>query len=177
MKLFDGLPVECKARADFAKTGQEWVFFLKPTVLRKAAQRLYKDGWFVEDVLALDTTDGMLVVYHFDKMTKPGRITLKVLVSGAEPKVPTISDIFQGADWHERETCDFHGVVFEGHANLIPLLLPAEEDQRIEPPLLKTDKKRTGLKSLMSLYETETCSAAVEALFADEPAEEAPAEG
>jgi NADH-quinone oxidoreductase subunit C len=177
MKLFDNLPIECKARADYEKTGQEWVFFFKPGVLRKAAQRLYKDGWFLEDLLALDTTDGMLLVYHFDKMSRPGRVTLKVLTSGTEPKIPTISDIYQGADWHEREVYDFHGVVFEGHPNLIPLLLPAEEDQRIEPPLLKTDKKRTGLKNLMSLYETEVCSAAVEALFTEEPAEEAPAEG
>lgn len=177
MKLFDGLPMECKIKAEFAATGQEWVVFLKPTVLRKAVQRLRDDAWFVEDVLALDTTDGILVVYHFDKMSRPGRVTLKVLISRDAPKIPTISDIFQGADWHERETYDFHGVIFEGHQNLIPLLLPAEEDQRIAPPLLKDDKKRTGLKTIMSLNEPEVCTAAIKALFADEPAEAAPAEG
>ncbi|MGE4293172.1 MAG: NADH-quinone oxidoreductase subunit C [Desulfovibrio sp.] len=177
MNLFDGLPLECKAKADFAATGQEWVFFLKPTVLRKAVTRLREDAWFIEDVFALDTTDGILVVYHFDKMTSPGRVTLKVLVSRENPTVPTISDIFQGADWHERETFDFHGVLFEGHQNLIPLLLPAEEDQRIAPPLLKDDKKRLGLKAVMSLYETQACTDAIKALFADAPAEEAPAAG
>lgn len=177
MNLFDGLPLECKVKADFAATGQEWVLFLKPSVLRKAVQRLRDDAWHIEDVLALDTTDGILVIYHFDKMSRPGRVALKVLVSRENPSVPTISDIFQGADWHERETFDFHGVNFEGHENLIPLLLPAEEDQRIDPPLLKDDKRRLALKSVMSLGEPEVCTDAIKALFADEPAEEAPTAG
>ncbi|MEF2145164.1 MAG: NADH-quinone oxidoreductase subunit C [Desulfovibrionaceae bacterium] len=177
MKLFDGLSIECLAKADYAKTGQEWVLFLKPATLRKATKRLYDQGYFLEDICALDSTDGILLVYHFDSMVKPGRITFKVLTSREEPKVPTISDIFHGANWHERETYDFHGVDFEGHPDLIPLLLPAEEDQRIDPPLLKSDKTRSGLKSIMSLYETESCSGAVQALFADDPAEETPAAG
>lgn len=177
MNLFDGLPLECLAKADYAATGQAWVVFLKPAVLRKAVQRLRDDDWFLEDVFALDTADGILLLYHFDKMFRPGRITLKVLVSHEEPKVPTISDIFQGADWHERETYDFHGVQFEGHPNLIPLLLPAEEDMRVAPPLLKDPKKRLGIKAIMVLGEPVICSDAVKALFADESADKAPTAG
>jgi len=42
--------------------------------------------------------------------------------------VPTISAVFPGANWHERETHDFFGIRFAGHPNLIPLLLPEDAD-------------------------------------------------
>ena len=43
----------------------------------------------------------------------------------------TISPVFPGANWHERETHDFFGIVFRGHPNLEPLLLP--EDATYHP--------------------------------------------
>jgi NADH-quinone oxidoreductase subunit C len=46
----------------------------------------------------------------------------------ATPEIPTISSIFAGADWHERETHDFFGIKFIGHPNLTPLLLPEDAD-------------------------------------------------
>ena len=58
-------------------------------------------------------------------------------------EVPSISNIYHGADWHERETRDFYGVVFSGHPNLKPLLLD-EEDADFHPLL----KEETNLKSL-----------------------------
>jgi NADH-quinone oxidoreductase subunit C len=51
--------------------------------------------------------------------------------------MPTISDIFDGANWHERETRDMFGVVFTGHPYLEPLLLPEEDADR--RPLLKAE--------------------------------------
>ncbi len=40
--------------------------------------------------------------------------------------IPTLTEIFKSADWHERETFDMFGINFEGHKNLRRILLPAE---------------------------------------------------
>jgi NADH-quinone oxidoreductase subunit C len=49
--------------------------------------------------------------------------------------VPSIASIYPAADWHERETRDMFGIVFEGHPNLVPLLLP--DDMTDHFPLRK----------------------------------------
>ena len=73
----------------------------------------------------------MEVVYDFNRMTQPCRVTLRVRVPRETPEVPTISKIFGGADWHEREAHEMFGIVFLGHPNLTPLLLP--EDATFHP--------------------------------------------
>jgi NADH-quinone oxidoreductase subunit C len=44
----------------------------------------------------------------------------------AAGRLPTVSDLWAGANWHERETWEMFGVVFDGHPNLAKLLLPEE---------------------------------------------------
>jgi NADH-quinone oxidoreductase subunit C len=56
--------------------------------------------------------------------------------------MPTIADIFDGANWHERETKDMFGVVFSGHPYLKPLLL-TEEDPDLKPLLKSEDTVKT----------------------------------
>ncbi|MBA2608057.1 MAG: NADH-quinone oxidoreductase subunit C [Actinobacteria bacterium] len=51
-------------------------------------------------------------------------ITLKVDLADDEPRVATITDVFAGADWHERETWEMYGFDFVGHAGLRHLYLP-----------------------------------------------------
>lgn len=63
------------------------------------------------------------VSYSFKSMTTAGaRIRLKVLVSEADIKVPTLTDLYKSADWLEREVFDQYGIVFEGHPDLRRLL-------------------------------------------------------
>ena len=47
-------------------------------------------------------------------------------VDGAPAAVPTITDVFDGADWHEREAHEMFGIHFEGHPNLAHIYLPTE---------------------------------------------------
>ncbi len=53
-------------------------------------------------------------------------LALKVAVPLAKPEVPTVMDIWVGADWHERETWDLMGVRFTGRAELPRILLPED---------------------------------------------------
>jgi NADH-quinone oxidoreductase subunit C len=52
------------------------------------------------------------------------RVTLKCDVPRSEPRVPTATTVYGGADWHERETWELFGVIFTGHPRLRRLLLP-----------------------------------------------------
>ena len=81
--------------------------------------------------------DELEIVYDFNHYSSFCRLTVRVRVPRSNPKIPTISAIYPGADWHERETHDFFGIKFIGHPNLIPLLLPEDSDFH---PLLKDFK-------------------------------------
>jgi NADH-quinone oxidoreductase subunit C len=81
--------------------------------------------------------DEMEIVYDFNHYKSFCRIAVRVRVPRSNPQLPTISKIYPGADWHERETHDFFGIKFIGHPNLIPLLLPEDSDYH---PLLKDFK-------------------------------------
>jgi len=61
------------------------------------------------------------VVYHFLSPTKNARIRVKVEADEATA-VPSIIEVFPGADWYERETYDLYGVLFSGHPDLRRLL-------------------------------------------------------
>ena len=171
LQALEGVATQCVAKQDKGTTGNVWSVFLDPGQIVKAARQLYEAEYSLEDVLALDVQEGFLVLYHFNRWTIEERVTLRVFVSKANPAVPSIASIFQGAEWHERETRDFHGITFEGNPNLVPLLMPAEDVD--VHPLIKTDKIRKSIKEILSLGEVVSCSAELEALFAEEEAEEA----
>lgn len=136
-------------------SGSAWSVHLNPDKLIEAVQSLDAKGFFLEDILALDFTEGLEVVYHFDHFTDPGRITLRVLVEREAATVPSIAAIYPGAEWHERETTDFHGVTFEGNPNPAPLLLDPEYQG--QPPLLKNDKTRASIFALFPNYDIAEC--------------------
>ena len=53
-------------------------------------------------------------------------IRVKVAAGTEDATVPTISDLYPGADWHERETWELFGIRFDGHPQLVKLLLPEQ---------------------------------------------------
>ncbi|MEQ1901727.1 MAG: NADH-quinone oxidoreductase subunit C [Devosia sp.] len=61
------------------------------------------------------------VVYHLLSPTRNNRIRLKVSTD-AETPVPSITGVFPGADWYEREAYDFYGILFTGHPDLRRIL-------------------------------------------------------
>ncbi len=54
------------------------------------------------------------------------RLRIRVPVPGTDPRVPTLTGVFPGANFYERETWDLFGIVFDGHTDLTRLLLPDE---------------------------------------------------
>jgi NADH-quinone oxidoreductase subunit C len=79
--------------------------------------------------------EGLEVVYHLSSMTKPHTLTVKTRVALDDAVVPSLAALYPAADWHERETRDMFGITFEGHPNLVPLLLP--DDMTDHFPLRK----------------------------------------
>jgi NADH-quinone oxidoreductase subunit C len=79
------------------------------------------------------------VVYHFLSPRLNQRVRLKVATDETTP-VPSLIDIFRGADWFERETYDLYGVLFTGHPDMRRLLT----DYGFEGHPLRKDFPLTG---------------------------------
>lgn len=78
------------------------------------------------------------VVYHLLSMTHNRRIRVEVSAPDGGPHVPSVVPIYPTADWHERETWDMFGVVFDGHPALTRILMPDDwpgHPQRKDYPL------------------------------------------
>jgi NADH-quinone oxidoreductase subunit C len=78
------------------------------------------------------------VVYQLTSMTYRRRIRLETAVTAEDPRLPSVTSVYPTADWQERETYDFFGVVFEGHPGLTRILMPDDWEgfpQRKDYPL------------------------------------------
>lgn len=62
------------------------------------------------------------VMYQLHNLVNNQRIRLKIYLPVENPVAPTLTGVFAAANWLERETYDFYGVVFEGHPNLKRIL-------------------------------------------------------
>jgi NADH-quinone oxidoreductase subunit C len=66
------------------------------------------------------------VIYELLNMTDVDRVSVNARVSVEEPTIRTVTEIWPGADFPERELYDMFGVVFEGHADLRRILMPED---------------------------------------------------
>ncbi len=142
----EGFEILCKCRHDFGKTGITWGLFLSPDTLVDGVLRLFQAGFFLEDISALDSTNGFVAVYHLSAYFEADRVALYVIVPHDNPQIPSISAVYSGALWHEREAMDFFGIHFTGHPDPKPLLLP---EDMTDHPLQKEEKARAPLKDLL----------------------------
>ena len=67
-------------------------------------------------------------VYILHNWTANVRMRVKCLVPKSEPNIPSMHDVWASANWQERETFDFYGIIFEGHPNLTRILNVDEMD-------------------------------------------------
>ena len=66
------------------------------------------------------------VNYHLFSTTKYHRLRLKILLNDDDTHVPTVTGVWRTANWHERETFDLMGIIFDGHPDLRRILLPED---------------------------------------------------
>jgi NADH-quinone oxidoreductase subunit C len=69
-----------------------------------------------------DINEQFCVVYHLHNWYENKRILVKTFLSGSNPEVKSVVSLFNCANWMERETFDFYGIIFEGHPNLVRIL-------------------------------------------------------
>jgi NADH-quinone oxidoreductase subunit C len=77
-------------------------------------------------------------VYHLTSMTYRRRIRLEVSVTDPDPHIPSVVSVWPTANWHERETWDMFGIIFDGHPALTRILMPDDwhgHPQRKDYPL------------------------------------------
>ena len=101
-----------------------------PQSVVAAAALLDQSGFAMDTITGVDwmTAGEMEVVYDFFHLSAPLHVVVRTRVPRDHPELPTISKVFPGANWHERETHEFFGIRFTGHPNLTPLLLPEDAD-------------------------------------------------
>src|SRR5437868_3463681 len=97
-----------------------------------AALRYLRDEFAFEllmDITAIDNGETasprFTVLYHLLSITRPGNY-LRVAAncaSDAEPVAPSLTGLWHGANWHERECFDMFGIKFEGHPDLRRILM------------------------------------------------------
>ena len=68
------------------------------------------------------------VNYHLFSTKHFNRLRLKVLLSEDQPNVPSVVSVWKTANWHERETFDLFGIIFDNHPDLRRILLPSDFD-------------------------------------------------
>lgn len=66
------------------------------------------------------------VIYNLMSIPNKHRVRLKTFTEEDDPKVPTVAGVWKTANWHERETYDMFGIVFEGHPDLRRMYMPEE---------------------------------------------------
>jgi len=85
-----------------------------------------------------DTGRELHAVYHLLSMTWNRRVRVEVTCPDADPHIPSIVSVYPTNDWHERETFDFFGIVFDGHPALTRIQMPDDwpgHPQRKDYPL------------------------------------------
>ena len=87
------------------------------------------------------------VIYHLHSLTTNTRIRIKVFLSLEDLHIPTATNLWDGANWMERETYDYFGVIFDGHPDLRRILnvddmtvFPMRKEFPLEDPN-RIDKK------------------------------------
>ena len=111
------------------EVGGEWLNInVEAAEWKQFAQKLRTEQDFFFDFLfcltCIDWKTHLTMVYHFDSTRHRHNIVIKIKLNRDEPAVETVSDIWQTANFHEREVYELFGVNFLHHPDLRLLILP-----------------------------------------------------
>lgn len=100
---------------------------IEPGQLRARLQGLKAEGFMLLDIGAVDYLQReprFDVVYHLLHLGKTQRVRVLCGVTGDNPKLPSVTDVWKSADWAEREIFDLFGIGFDGHPDLRRIQMP-----------------------------------------------------
>ncbi len=83
---------------------------------------------YIRAITGVDYEDHMEVVYSLYSFVSNWSINIKARLDAEKPEIETITSIYKGADWFEREIWEMFGINIKGHPDLRPLLLVGDED-------------------------------------------------
>lgn len=146
--LAEKLPDAVFKSDETGKAGTVWSVLIPLSGIREAAGVFDKAGFFLETITGLDFQDTRELVYHFNLYRGRSRVAVRALC-GQDRTPDTISDIFRGAGWLEREVREFFGIEFKGNPDMRPLLLPEDADYH---PLLKNFGKTGAYHKREKIY-------------------------
>jgi NADH-quinone oxidoreductase subunit C len=111
----------------------ELTIYLERPFLREAAALLRDNPelrfTFLADITCIDWYPGeprFEMVYELLSMKRKERVRLKVRVAGSDPKVESLTSLWPGANFFEREVFDLFGIHFEGHPYLRRIMMPED---------------------------------------------------
>jgi NADH-quinone oxidoreductase subunit C/D len=124
-ELGEGLLAVSEFRGDLALTVSRQVWVRAAGLLRDHPELEYKlflDLCGVDYLDKDERAERYEVVLHLYSVSQRHHVRLKTSVPEAQPHLATLTGVFKGASWFEREAWDLYGIVFDGHPNLSRLL-------------------------------------------------------
>jgi len=119
-----------------AVTEEDGLIVVEPEHIVDVCSYLRNNGFdFLEAISGVDYEDRMEVIYNIASYTSSERLMLTVRIPKENPVLPSVTGVWKGANWHEREAYDMFGIKFRGHPKLSRILLP---DSWEGHPLLKS---------------------------------------
>lgn len=84
------------------------------------------NGTKEKDDKGLETIKGgtLSVYYHTESTNLKHKLTIKASTDREKPEVVSVTEVWKGADWHEREAYDMYGIIFLNHPDLRRILMP-----------------------------------------------------
>jgi NADH-quinone oxidoreductase subunit C len=127
--IFDSLRERLpEAVREFRAQTKDPYIVIEPAHVRSVLMLLRDDPALRFEMLLLvsgvDWRDRFEVVYHLTSLTHGHRIALKATLPHDDPHMASAAAIYPTANWHERETYDLMGIVFDGHPDLRRIFLP-----------------------------------------------------
>ena len=77
---------------------------------------------FGDNIQKEDINDRFCIIYHLLSLTNNSRIRVKVFIKEEPPIIPSVTSVWDAANWYEREAFDLFGILFEGHPDLRRIL-------------------------------------------------------
>lgn len=135
---FDGLVDDLeRAYPEFSTSIERVVVDRGELTLHVKREKLVETSMVLRDVLKFEMCMGvsgihypqntgreLVAVYPLLSMTNNRRVRLEVSVSDADPHIPSLVEVWAGNNWHERETFDMFGIIFDSHPGLTRILMP-----------------------------------------------------